>query len=793
MNRQQRRTAMKQVAKSTGTSIPRLSEIEFATHHFQSGRTLQAEAACRAILAGGTKDAHGLHRLGLVAHHFKRHEIAAELIGRAILLRPNHPEAYCSLSGVLKAMNRLDEATELCRRAIAIKPDFAEAYNALGRILWDRRQLTDAAEAYRKAVSLDRHHAAARFNLGLLLAEQGETDAACAAFQEAARIKPDFVEAHRSLAATFRTQGRFEEAASCLRRALEIDPKQPLYYSDLGVVLVKQGRLLEAVENYKKALAIKSDDTATLNNLGNILDELGRPEEATAAYQYSIRVDPDNLTAVSNLGMALRKSNRIREAIDAFRKVLAINPDHHTSLGELFQLRLAACDWNGVERDEAAVLSLCRNQATNNIPPFMVITAPTATAADGLNSARSWAVNYTVPDDKKFIHHLPSNPAEAGRKIRIGYLSADYYSHATAFLIAELLEKHDRSRFSIIGYSISKDDHSSIRHRLVRAFDDFVDLRMMAYPDAAQRIYDDKIDILVDLKGHTQDARTPILAYRPAPIQVNYLGYPGTMGASFIDYIIGDPIVAPMEHQRYYDEKIVHLPHSYQPNDTKRHISEDVPTRAECGLPEGAFVFCCFNNTYKLTPIVFDIWMRLLRRIPHSVLWLIEANDVVKENLGREASARGVDPARLIFAPKMPVPVHLARHCHADLFLDTLPVNAHTTASDALWAGLPVLTCLGETFIGRVAASLLRAIGLPELVTSTLQEYEKLALELATNPAMLTDVKRKLASNRLTTPLFDIDAYTRDLERAYVHMDETWRSGGHPEAFAVADLGEARS
>lgn len=788
MNRQQRRMAMKQAARSADTRIRRLSDVDLAAYHFQAGRILQGEAACRAILAGGTKDAQSLHRLGWIAHQVKRHEVAAELISRAICLKPNEVEAYPSLSSVLKALGRLDDAVEVCRKAIALRRDFAESHNALGRVLQDKGLFSDAAASYREAISCDPGHSAAHFNLGLLFAEQGDMDAACVSFQEAARIRPDFVDAHRRAAGILREQERLDAAATYLRRALEIDPKQSSYYADLGLLLTKQGRLLEGVEAYRAALAIKPDDTAALNNLGNVLDELGKLDEAAAAYQFSVKVDPANLTAFSNLGMVLRKKNRVREAIDSFRKVLAINPANHTALGELYQLRLAACDWDRIDQDEASVLDLCRRRATNEIPPFVVLTAPTATAEDQMNGAISWSANYAVPESRKFRHFAPPKVSTAERPIRVGYLSADFYSHATAFLAAELFEKHDRSRFRISAYSLSKDDQTAIRHRLVRAFDDFVDIRKMSEANAAQKIYDDQIDILVDLKGHTQDARTKILAYRPAPIQVTYLGYPGTMGADFIDYIIGDAIVAPTEHQRYYTEKLVHLPNSYQPNDTKRDIANEGPTRAECGLPADAFVFCCFNNNYKLTPALFDVWMRLLDAVPNSVLWLIEANDIVRDNLIREAAARGIDAGRLIFAPKMPVLMHLARHRHADLFLDTLPVNAHTTASDALWAGLPVVTCLGETFVGRVAASLLRAVGLPELITSDLQAYENLALKLATNPTMLAEVKQKLAHNRLTTPLFDIDNYTRHLERAYMHMAAVWRSGRPPEAFAVADL-----
>ena len=326
-----------------------------------------------------------------------------------------------------------------------------------------------------------------------------------------------------------------------------------------------------------------------------------------------------------------------------------------------------------------------------------------------------------------------------------------------------------------------------MRQRLARAFDRFLDVSKMPYRQAAELIHADQIDVLVDLTGYTGPTRSMILAHRPAPIQVNYLGYPSTMGADFIDYIIVDRFVVPADQQPFFSEKLVHLPDCYQCNDNKRPIAAHAPLRADFRLPADAFVFCCFNNAYKITPDFFDIWMRLLRAVPGSVLWLLAYNEWAKENLAREAAARGVDPARIVFAPILPVPEHLARLRLADLFLDTLPYNAHTTASDALWAGLPLVTCVGDTFAGRVAGSLLRAVGLPELVTSSLEEYEALALRLARDPTFLAGLRARLANNRLTCPLFDTARFTRNLEEAYCQMHQRWVEGLAPAAFAVVE------
>jgi predicted O-linked N-acetylglucosamine transferase (SPINDLY family) len=351
--------------------------------------------------------------------------------------------------------------------------------------------------------------------------------------------------------------------------------------------------------------------------------------------------------------------------------------------------------------------------------------------------------------------------------------------------MAGVYENHDRSRFDIRAVSIGPKDSSLMRRRLEGAFESFLDAGGLSDAEVAAKIRSAEIGILVDLNGFTGNSRTNIFAHRAAPIQVNYLGYPGTMGAGYIDYIIADPTVIPSSEQGDFSEKIAYLPNSYQANDSRRSISETALTREECGLPDSGFVFCCFNNNYKITPDVFDVWMRILIKVQGSVLWLFESNAAAATNLKREAERRGVDAERLVFAKRMSLPDHLARHRLADLFLDTLPYNAHTTASDALWAGLPVLTQIGETFAGRVAASLLKAVGLPELITHGSKEYERLAIEIATHPETLTAMKKKLAENRLSTPLFDTKLLTRQLEAAYVAMYERYQAGLAPDTIVV--------
>ncbi len=385
-------------------------------------------------------------------------------------------------------------------------------------------------------------------------------------------------------------------------------------------------------------------------------------------------------------------------------------------------------------------------------------------------------------------HPKPLCTGERGRrdKLRIAYLSADFQDHATAHLMAELFERHDHSRFEVMAISFGIGDGSPMRQRLAAAFDRFYDACQRSDEDTARFLYGQKTDIAIDLKGHTRGARPGILAYRPAPVQVSYLGYPGTMGAQFIDYIVADKIVIPPGHESFYTEKIVRLPDCYQVNDRKRAVAEHTPERREAGLPQEGFVFCCFNQNWKITPDVFDVWMRLLRTVSGSVLWLVHDSKETERNLRSEAQARGVDGARLIFAPRLPSEVHLARHRLADLFLDTLPYNAHTTASDALWTGLPVLTQLGEGFAGRVAASLLSAAGLPELITHSIADYEALALRLANDTILLKGYRDRLNANRAVLPLFDTDRFRLHLEAAYLQMAEIWQSGEQPRSFDVA-------
>ncbi len=719
-------------------------------------------------------EAENLYKRGNALAAQKKPDEAIAAYGQAIALRADFAEAHFALGIALVNRRRFAEAIGAYRTVIALRPDAPEPYFNLAIALTAHGAPHDAIAPYRQAIALKPNFAEAYLNLGVLLRELGQADESIELCRRALALKPDFPEMHFNLGVTFAAQGRLDEAIETYHRAIALRPDFPEPYCGLGLALVAQMRLEDAVAAYRQAVRLRPDFYEAHQNLGVALRDLGRVEEAIEACRAAVSLRPDNVAALVNLGTLLRDQWQLEEALAVYRRAVVIDPGAVKAGAQLAMLRRALCDWSEYDADLSRVLA-----RHDEVEPFILFTM-SSTPAQQLASARTWAAKFAR--GPAFIHP----PARAHGRIRLGYLSADFHRHATAYLMAELFERHDRARFEVFGYSYGADDGSEMRQRLAGGFEHFVELRAASHDEAARRIHGDGIDILVDLKGYTGNTRTEILVNRPAPVQVNYLGFPGTMGAPFIDYIIADPFVAPMDQQEFFSEKIVHLPDCYQPNDTKRPIAEPAPSRAECGLPERGVVFCSFNGAYKIAPAVFEIWMRLLRAVPDSVLWLLSTNPLTEDNLRRAAAARGVEARRLVFCPPLHLPQHLARHKNADLFLDTLPVNAHTTASDALWAGLPLVTCVGDSFISRVAGSLLTAVGLPELVTYSLADYEALALDLAVNPGKLAAVKEKLARHRLSSRLFDIDRFTRNIEAAYQRMHELRAAGHAPQSFAVA-------
>ena len=623
---------------------------------------------------------------------------------------------------------------------------------------------------------------AAKLQEASALRDQRRLSEAQTLYEDIVRLIPKHFHALHQLGLIAGQRSLPKKAVEFIARAIEADPNNKgvcAAHMNMGLALMELGRLDAALTSYDRAVAIAPENAEAQLSRSTVLERLRRTDAALASYDRVIALKPTHADAHVNRGNLLREMRRYEEAIESYERAIALDPQIKFVRGIRGHARMQICSWDGLESELAQLcVSLSRDQAASS--PFYALAF--SDSARMQRQAAEVRVRLKCPQRPE-LGPIAKRPRQ--EKIKLGYFSADFHQHATMVLLAGIFERHDRSKFEATAFSFGPDSDDAMRKRLRAACHDVVDVRSMSDIEAAKLARKRKIDIAIDLKGFTQDNRAGIFAYRAAPLQVNFLGYPGTMGASYIDYLIADSTVIPRESQAYYREKIAYLPNSYQPNDQSRKLSEKNTSREELGLPPSAFVFCCFNNSYKITPGMFDRWMRILKRVDAGVLWLLEDNPSASGNLRREAATRGVDPRRLFFAPRVTMPEHLGRHRAADLFLDTLPVNAHTTASDALWAGLPVLTSIGEAFASRVAASLLKAVGLPELIASTLDDYENMAADLACDAQRLAGIKRRLADNRLTHPLFDAQLFAAHLEEAYRTMYERYQHDLPPEHIIV--------
>ena len=709
----------------------------------------RAEELFRGIIKTDESHIAALNLLVVVLMSMKRFAEAEQFIARATSLNQQSDVSFYNYGLISKHLNKPQQALENFSKAIALNPDIAETWN----------------------------------NRGTVLNDLNKYDLAISDFDKAIAINGQYSEAYANKGKSLMLLKRYDEAFAAYDKALAIKPGLEVAWLGRGNVFWSLQRYDEALAPYDKALAIKPDLEGAWLGRGNVFWSLKRYDEAFAAYDKALSIKPDLENAWLGRGHVFYDLKRYAEAFAAYDKALSIKPDLESVEGSRLHMKMHLCNWEKLDKEIGDLTNSIR-AGKGNCPPFALLSL-TDLPDDHLRCTQAWGAAIhpitakSVWQDKIYKHD----------KIRLGYVSADLRTHAVAYLMAELFELHDKERFSVTAFSLGRDDNSDIRRRLVSSFDRFIDCYTLSDFDVAHAIADSEIDILVDLMGFTQDAHTNIFAYRPAPIQVNYLGYPGTIGASFIDYIIGDKTLFTLVDAAVYSEKLVQLPDSYQPNDRKRQISTKAFTRREAGLPDNKFVFCCFNNSYKISPQTFGCWMRILKCVEGSVLWLRAENQTAIANLKTEAQTRGIESARLVFANRVPqLSDHLARLRLADLFLDTLPFNAHTTASDALWAGLPVLTQIGSTFAGRVAASLLKAINLPELITHSPEEYEALAIELALNKEKLRRIQEKLARNRLTTPLFDTPLYTKHLEAAYEAMYQRYQAGLPPYHIEIRPL-----
>jgi protein O-GlcNAc transferase len=721
------------------------SLLQQAIKAFQSGNFKKAEEALQYFLNIKPTEFDALHLLAIVYASQNKHDTAIEWYKKALDIISDDASALSNYASSLSAIGRNQEALNIFNNAIKINSSNSVFFYNIANTLCELERYEEALSFYGQSIQLD----------------------------------PQYFQAYNNYGKALYDLKRYSDSLIYYDHALLINP----FYLDCiinkGVTLNQLKRYDEALVHYDQAITLKPDYAEGWSNKGNTLHELKRYDEALVHYDQAITLKPDYAEGWSNKGNTLHELKRYDEALVHYDQALSIKPDINWMPGNLLHAGMKICSWSSLaESLEKISIKVAANEKVAQ--PFPLL----ALSDDTLLHKKSSEIY--VQSKYPFNPILgPILKRAQDQKIRVGYFSADFHNHATGYLMAELFELHDRSQFELVGFSFGPTTNDEMSQRLQKSFDQFFEVGKKSDTEVVMLSRALNIDIAVDLKGFTQNARTGIFAHQAAPIQVNYLGYPGTMGADYIDYIIADKTLIPPRSRKFYSEKVAYLPDSYQVNDRKRLISERKFTRQELRLPEDSFVFCCFNNNYKILPAIFTSWMRILKAVDRGVLWLLQDNRWVAENLKKEAEKQGISTDRLVFAERLLLPEHLSRHRQADLFLDTFPYNAHTTTSDALWAGLPVLTLMGQSFASRVAASLLNAIGLPELITNTQEQYEALAIELAANPQKLADIKLKLASNRLTTPLFDTPLFTKNLEAAYIQMYEHYRTDLEPDHIVI--------
>jgi predicted O-linked N-acetylglucosamine transferase (SPINDLY family) len=746
----------------------------------QGGRLSEAEPLYREVLRESPSNTDALHFFGLL--ECQRGNLAAGLasIERAIAAAPGNTGALYNHANILADSGKLAQAVAGYDRVVAMRPDHAGAWYNRGVALFHLQRHAEALESFDRALRLEPSHAEALFNRGNVLHEFARHEEALASYARVLTVRADHAGALFGRGNALVALKRLDEAIASYDRAMMLAPGNVSLLNNRAHALGLAGRHEEALKSLTQAIALDPGRPEMFNNLGNVHAHLKQFDQAADAYRRALALRPDYPEALSGLGYALTESKHHDGAIAAFERLLTLRPDYSYAPGMLIYAKMTACDWQGVDAIAA--------RAIQGIRDGKPIATPIALFAVSDSPADHTECSRIIMADK---HPDTANPLWRGEiyahpRIRVAYISADFNAHAVATLMAGVFEHHDRSRYETIAISHGRDDASPMRARLMRAFDRFIDVRDKTDFEIASLLKQMEIDIAVDLTGLTGSGRPGILKFRSSGLQVQHLGFAGTMGAPYYDYILADRIVIPEKARDRFSEKIVYLPDAYLPNDNRRVKPGKPPSRADCGLPQSGFVFASFNNSYKFSAPVFDIWMRLLRTVEGSVLWLPESNRTARRNLEREAQARGVAHDRIVFAPYAAAEAdHLGRLALAGLFLDTLPYNAHTTAADALWAGLPVLTSPGETFPARVAASLLSVMGLPELIAATLEDYEACALRLAREPDTLAAIREKLLRARDASPLFDTARFTRNLETAYAMMLERLRQGLPPGTIEV--------
>jgi len=723
----------------------------------------QAEILLGKSLKILPKQEQALLSRGIALALLKRPQEAIACYTQTLKLTPDNAEIYNLRGFACQEAKQFQKALADYDKALLLKPDAATIYNNRGNVQQELKCFAEAIVSFDQAIALNADYAEAYFNRGNAQKELLKLDDALASYDSAIAVKADFAQAHNNRGLLLFSLTRFEEALSSFEQALSLSPDYPEALNNRGLALDRLKRYIEALKCFEQAVNLKPDYAEACFNHGDTLVHLKCKPEALASYEKAFTLKPDYAEAYVGHGSVLDELKQYQSALASYDKALALEPDFVYLRGKRLCAKLQICDWQDMaDAVQEMTAKIERGEQAYNAFTVMSLTDNLALQR---KAAEIWTANKSpAADHLGKISKYPTHD-----KIRVGYFSMDFRAHAVSLLTAELFEKHDRSRFEIFAFSYGPNTQDQMRLRLEVAFDRFIDVQDLSDLEIAKLARELEIDIAVDLAGHTGDCRTGILALRAAPVQVSYIGYLGTMAAEYMDYMLADTVLIPPANRRHYQEKIVYLP-SYQVNDRQRRIAETVFSRAELGLPETGFVFCCFNNNFKITEATFASWMRILNSVTDSVLFIYAENEFAQKNLQQAAVASGVAADRLVFGKALPMPEYIARYRAADLFLDTQPYNAGTTASDALWAGLPVLACTGQSFASRMAASLLTAIDLPELITSTPAEYELLAIELASNPEKMAAIKAKLQQNRLTTLLFDSQRFTRHIEAAYLQI-----------------------
>ena len=783
-------------------AIPTLNQLMAQAQSLhQGGRLAQAEPVYREVLRRSPRHVDALHGLGMLAFQAGHPQAAADLIAQALAVDPQDASAHGNLGYALHTLGRHDEALQSLERALAIQPTLLEALNNRGNTLSALGRHDAALASFDAALALRPDYVEAAYNRGNALHAAGRLADALDAFDAVIATRADIAQAHNNRARVLQDLGRHADALAGYERAvaqlpayvdaivgrgtarlalgrpdealpdfdaaLRLDAGKASAHEGRGGALFAVRRFEAAVQAFTQCLALDATRLDARIQRGNALHALRRHADAIADFDVVLAATPDAAGVACNRGNALLDLKRYDEAAFAFERVQALDEAYPYVVGKRVYAQTMACDWRGLD---VLVAQVDRGLADGRavIDPF----AFAAITADPM-AARRCAELFAADQFPAQLMLVVPGTRLGNAKIRVGYLCGEFRDQATSILAAELFELHDKTRFEVVAFDNGWDDGSPLRRRMAAVFDEIVDIAALSDDAAARAIADRRIDILVNLNGWFGLGRTGVFALRPAPLQVNYLGFPGTLGAPYLDAIVADADTIPAGEEGAYVERVLRMPHSYQPNDRQRAIASPVPTRAELGLPADSVVFACFNNTYKITPAVFAAWMRILAAVDGSVLWLLADNDAATRNLQAAAAAHGIASERLHFAPRIRLDAHLARHACADLFLDTLPYNAHTTASDALWAGLPLLSCRGTTFPGRVGASLLQALGLAdELLVDDAAAYEARAVALARDPARLGRVRERLARARATAPLFDTPAYASALENLYAEALE---------------------